>query len=158
LRDDAELLLRSLSEILTAKLSLLRAIRAEETNGRYYLKSGDTDRLAQSVKQCTALVADTDVLDFEAAAARASLARILGVETAGLQAFLRAASGPGVKAYLSLLKEIREETRLLKGGHDQLMEEIALQYRSMESERRSLAALGSVLGIDAIKDQRDPSS
>ncbi|TAL32949.1 MAG: hypothetical protein EPN93_14880 [Spirochaetes bacterium] len=158
MRDDAELLLRSLSEILTAKLSLLRAIRAEETNGRYYLKSEDTDRLAQSIDRCTGLVADTDVLDFDAAAVRASLARVLGVQAGGLHPFLRTVSGSAVEAYLAVQADILEETRALKDGHDRLVEEIESRFRSMENERRSLAALGRVLGIDAIRDPRDPSS
>jgi hypothetical protein len=158
LRDDVELLLQSLSDILTRKLSIIRAIRAEETNCRYYLKSGDTERLAFSINHCSGFAAEADVLDYDAAAARGALVRSLGITGDRLVPFLRSSGEPAATALSSLIAVLDGEIRALKPDHDRMLDDMENRYREMERERRSLAALGRVLERGEIKDPRDSSS
>jgi len=158
LRDDVEHLLQRFSEILTRKLTLLRSIRTEENNGRYYLTCGDLDRLASSIETCSELVIEIDALDYDASGTRSALARTLGVPEESLVAFLRSSGEESALKTVSLLSIIAAQTRALAPEHERLLALMEAKRVEMEREKRSLESFGRVLGAGEIKGRRDSSS
>jgi hypothetical protein len=158
LRDDVELLLQHLSGILTRKLTLLRSIRTEEKNGRYYLKCGDIERLSSSIETCSELVMEIDALDYDASVARNALARTLGIPEGRLVAFLRSSGEENALKPVSLLTSIAAETGALAPEHERLLADMEAKRGEMERERRSLESFGRVLGAGDLKGRRDSSS
>jgi hypothetical protein len=138
LRDDVHLLFDRLCVNLRGKETLLGRIHSNESDKRYFLKSGAVQRLSESMDSDQALLDEIGSLNYEAAQITNSICRTCGLSPA---AFERMISECGERKFrevfvlrgsiMRLLNEISVGRNLLIHDMKRLMKRIGADYTSL---------------------------
>ena len=138
MRDDVGGLLTRLLELYRNKKDLLRTLRLDEGDKRYFLKSGDTERLLESFERERPFFASIDEIDMKISSIRRDLCAILGVDESGFHATLVSIDEPLVDELLSEISDISLCIREIMREHATLFEKMKELLESIKSEHDSV--------------------
>ena len=115
------------------KLSLMEGFTRSLADRRYYIKTGDTERLSSAVSEGGALLELVDTIDYEIGAAFDRIASIAGIDRRDIEDMLRGSGHPGALELLDIRSRIRSLITGALKDHDALiegMERLSLKIRA----------------------------
>lgn len=139
MRADLQEILVSLLDLHRRKLSLLECYARSLADRRYYLKTGDTERLSSAVSEGGVLLELVDAIDYEIGAGFDRIASIAGVERRDIDDMLRVSGHPKAVE----LFEIRARIGSLIAGaikdYETLVEEMERLSLKIQSDADTLS-------------------
>ncbi|HSV97058.1 MAG TPA: hypothetical protein VLM75_09005 [Spirochaetota bacterium] len=133
MRADLEELFDSLILLHRRKLALLEGFARSIVDKRYYLKTGDIERLAEAVADDSALFELIDTIDYDIGCARDRMNAITGTEGHGIDELMNKSGGPKAAELFEIRSAVGIVLRNASKEHDELargMEKISSKIRS----------------------------
>ncbi|MCU0845991.1 MAG: hypothetical protein MUC76_13825 [Spirochaetes bacterium] len=133
MRADLEELLDSLILLHQWKRALLEGFARSLVDKRYYLKTGDIDRLAEAVADDNALFELIDTIDYEIGSARDRMIALTGMGSGGIEELLNTSAGPKAAVLFEIRAAVGIVLRNASIEHDELirgMEKVSLKIMS----------------------------
>ncbi len=139
MRADLEELVDSLVLLHRRKLSLLEGFARSLADKRYFLRTGDTERLAEAVACDNSLFELIDTIDFEIGSTIDRMAAINGTDRNGLEDLLKKSGSPGAAGLFEIRSAVRRVLKNSSVEHDELIHQMEKVSSKIRSDADSLS-------------------
>ncbi len=106
---------------------------------RYYVKTGDVERLSSAVLDDNTLFALIDTIDFEISAARDRMIAIAGTDRRGIEELLKGSGSPKASELAEIRSTLQSALMSASKEHDELVKEMEKISSKIKSDADTLS-------------------
>lgn len=144
MRDDIVQLLHKESSLLNKKLGLIHTLLLRESEKIFFIRSGDHDRTAKIIEQCTEITDEIDSLDFHLSANEQKLSGKLGVSRHKMAGHLATIKQAPTEDVLQLRKRVHAALKELLAKNE---ESTALLMQASDGLKKDIAEINDIIRL-----------
>lgn len=138
LRDDVEKLFKILLELYQKKKFRMERIQNALHDERYYIKTGDVNKLTDLIEKNQQEYDLVDLLDFEISSKKEEICDLTGIELNRFNNFLQKPANADINEIKNILRDIRRLIKEISNDQEKMVGDMERQLKQINTDRESI--------------------